>query len=121
MRPLMCFNAWLSARGHLDNGEDAAMLRQTRAWFEKNADLMLTYTHRAGDDHKAATDYIEKLSTAESSERRAGAWHHRAARGDLACALAQAAQVRPGSPDSGGGAAAADLQKLLAGWAAPDC
>lgn len=89
-----CFNAWLGARGHLDNGEDAAMLRQVRAWLEKNADALLTYTHRAMDDHKpatplragfkrlidedgkplridAATDYVEKLSTQESSERRA--------------------------------------------------
>ncbi|MFY9511080.1 MAG: hypothetical protein WAQ05_08920 [Rubrivivax sp.] len=88
-----CFEAWLGARGHLDNGEDVAMLRQVRAWLEKNGDALLTYTHRAMDDHKAATplrsgfkrlidehgkplkidaavEYVDKLSAAESSERR---------------------------------------------------
>lgn len=50
-----CFEAWLAARGHLDNGEDAAMLRQVRAWIEKNGDALLTWTHRALDDHKAST------------------------------------------------------------------
>jgi putative DNA primase/helicase len=88
-----CFEAWLGARGHLDNGEDAAMLRQVRAWLEKNGDALLTYTHRAMDDHKpatplragfkrlidehgkpvkidAATEYVDKLSAAESSEIR---------------------------------------------------
>lgn len=88
-----CFNAWLAARGHLDNGEDAAMLRQVRAWIEKNGDALLTYTHRAMDDHKpstplrsgfkrlidddgkplkidAAIEYVDKLSATDSSERR---------------------------------------------------
>lgn len=50
-----CFAAWLGARGHLDNGEEAAMLRQVCAWIEKNGDALLTWTHRAMDDHKAAT------------------------------------------------------------------
>ena len=31
------------------------MLRQVRAWLEKNGDALLTWTHRALDDHKAAT------------------------------------------------------------------
>ncbi len=33
-----CFNAWLAARGHLDNGEDAAMLRQARQFLELNGE-----------------------------------------------------------------------------------
>jgi putative DNA primase/helicase len=80
-----CFNAWLSARGHMDNGEEAAMLRQVRAFLEKNGDALFTWTHRAMDDHRgntplragfkrmvdgegspikidAATDYMEKRS-----------------------------------------------------------
>lgn len=87
-----CFNDWLGARGHLDNGENAAMEAAVRAWLEKNADALLTWTHRAMDDHKAATplragfkrmvdetgqplkldaafDYVEKRSSAASSER----------------------------------------------------
>ena len=88
-----CFDAWLCARGHLDNGEDAAMLRQVRAWLEKNGDALLTWTHRALDDHKAATplragfkrlidpvdgkplkfdaatDYVDRLSRDSSGER----------------------------------------------------
>ncbi|NDY90145.1 DUF927 domain-containing protein [Ideonella livida] len=50
-----CFNAWLAARGHLDNGEDAAMLRQVRAYLEKNGDALFTWTHRAMDDHRGNT------------------------------------------------------------------
>lgn len=49
------FEAWLAARGHLDNGEEAAMLGQVRAYLEKNGDALFTYTHRATDDHKAST------------------------------------------------------------------
>ena len=86
-----CFNAWLAARGHLDNGEEAAMLRQVKAVLEKTGDANFTWTHRATDDHRpntqyrigfkrlvdekgtplkfdGATEYIEKRSTAESSE-----------------------------------------------------
>lgn len=88
-----CFSAWLAARGHLNNGEEAAMLGQVRAWLEKNGDALLTWLHRAHDDHKpatplragfkrlvgedgkplkidAATEYVDKLSAAESTERR---------------------------------------------------
>ncbi|WP_396268512.1 DUF927 domain-containing protein [Ideonella sp.] len=50
-----CFNAWLGARGHLDNGEDAAMLRQVRAWLEKNGDALFTWMHRGMDDHRPNT------------------------------------------------------------------
>ncbi|MFN3812608.1 MAG: DUF927 domain-containing protein [Roseateles asaccharophilus] len=87
-----CFNAWLGARGHMDNGEEAAMLRQVKAWLEKNGDALFTWSHRALDDHRgntpyragfkrlvdeagkplkfdAATDYIERRSAPESSER----------------------------------------------------
>lgn len=87
-----CFEAWLGARGHLDNGEEAAMLRQVRAFLETNGDALFTYTHRATDDHKpatplragfkrllgedgkplkfdSATEYMEKHSTLESSDR----------------------------------------------------
>lgn len=88
-----CFNAWLAARGHMDNGEDAAMLRQVQAWLEKNGDALFTFTHRAMDDHRgntplragfkrlvdedgkplkfdAATDYMDRVSKPESSERQ---------------------------------------------------
>jgi len=87
-----CFNAWLAARGHMDNGEDAAMLRQVQAWLEKNGDALFTFVHRAMDDHRgntplragfkrlvgedgkplkfdAASDYMEKVSKPESTER----------------------------------------------------
>ncbi len=50
-----CFNAWLAARGHMDNGEEAAMLRQVRAFLEKNGDALFTWTHRAMDDHRGNT------------------------------------------------------------------
>lgn len=89
-----CFDAWLGARGHMDNGEEASMLRQVKAWLEKNGDALFTWSHRAMDDHRgntpyragfkrlvgedgkplkfdAATDYCEKLSAPESSERLA--------------------------------------------------
>jgi putative DNA primase/helicase len=76
----------------MDNGEDAAMLRQVRSWLEKNGDALFTWWHRAMDDHRgntplragfrrligedgkplkfdAATDYIEARTKPESSER----------------------------------------------------
>jgi len=90
-----CFNAWLAARGHMDNGEDAAMLRQAQAWLEKNGDALFTWHHRAMDDHRpntalragfkrlvhedgkpmkfdAASDYAEKRATDETQERPLG-------------------------------------------------
>jgi putative DNA primase/helicase len=90
-----CFNAWLAARGHMDNGEDAAMLRQAQAWLEKNGDALFTWHHRAMDDHRgntplragfkrlvgddgkpikfdAATDYAEKRAPLDSQERPLG-------------------------------------------------
>lgn len=83
-----CFEAWLAARGHVDNGEDAAMVRQVKAFIEANGEALFTWTHRALDDHArntpmrvgfkrlvdeegnplkfdAATDYIEKRSPEE--------------------------------------------------------
>lgn len=94
-----CFNAWLAARGHLDNGEDVAMLRQVRAWIEKNSDALLTWMSRALDDHRgatplragfkrlvdehgkplkfdSATDYLEKHSAEGWSERQNAAMEY---------------------------------------------
>ncbi len=50
-----CFNAWLGARGHLDNGEDAAMLRQVRSFLELNGEGRFAWWHRALDDHTPKT------------------------------------------------------------------
>ena len=50
-----CFNAWLASRGHLDNGEDAAMLRQVRQFVELNGEGRFTWWHRAMDDHTPKT------------------------------------------------------------------
>jgi putative DNA primase/helicase len=87
-----CFRDWLAARGHLDNGEDAAALSQVRNWLEVNGDARLTWLHRAHDDHRpntplrggfkrfvdeegtpisldAAQDYMERRSAPESGEK----------------------------------------------------
>jgi putative DNA primase/helicase len=50
-----CFNAWLAARGHLDNGEDAAMVRQVRQFLELHGEARFTWWHRAADDHAPKT------------------------------------------------------------------
>lgn len=50
-----CFNAWLGARGHMDNGEDAAMLRQVRQFLELNGEGRFAWWHRALDDHTPKT------------------------------------------------------------------
>lgn len=50
-----CFNAWLGARGHMDNGEDASMLRQVRRFLELNGEGRFTWWHRAMDDHTPKT------------------------------------------------------------------
>lgn len=87
-----CFDDWLAARGHLDNGEDAQALAQVRAFVEKNGDALFTWMHRTHDDHRPNTalragfkrlvgadgqalkmdealDYMERRSSAESSEK----------------------------------------------------
>ena len=69
------------------------MVRHVAAFLEKNGDALFTWTHRAMDDHKAstplragfkrmldddgnpikidaATDYVNRRSTAESDEQR---------------------------------------------------
>lgn len=86
-----CFNAWLAARGHMDNGEEVSMLAQARAFLEKNGDALFTWMHRGSDDHRpntplragfkrlvdadgepvkidAATEYLEKRSADESRQ-----------------------------------------------------
>ena len=50
-----CFNAWLAARGHFDNGEDATMMRQVRRFLELNGEGRFTWWHRAADDHSPKT------------------------------------------------------------------
>lgn len=50
-----CFNAWLAARGHLDNGEDASMQRQVRQFIEAHGEARFTWWHRAMDDHAPKT------------------------------------------------------------------
>jgi putative DNA primase/helicase len=50
-----CFDDWLTARGHSGNGEEAAMLGQVKAWIEKNGDALMTWLHRAHDDHRPNT------------------------------------------------------------------
>ena len=88
-----CFNAWLAARGHLDNGEDASMIRQVRRFLELNGEGRFTWWDRAMDDKSprtlnragfrrhvdaagkplhldAAADYMDARSLPESSERR---------------------------------------------------
>lgn len=50
-----CFNAWLAARGHLDNGETASMLHQVRRFLELNGDGRFTVWQRALDDRAPKT------------------------------------------------------------------
>ncbi len=50
-----CFAAWLAARGHLDNGEDAAMLRQVLRFLELNGEGRFTWWDRAMDDKSPRT------------------------------------------------------------------
>lgn len=87
-----CFEAWLAARGHVENSEQVAMFRQVRAFLEKNGDALFTWMHRAMDDHRpktalqagfkrmvdedgkvlrvdSATDYVERRAPPEASER----------------------------------------------------
>ncbi|MEO8525790.1 MAG: DUF927 domain-containing protein [Caldimonas sp.] len=50
-----CFAAWLGSRGHMDNGENVAMLRQVRHFLELNGELRFGWFHRALEDHKPNT------------------------------------------------------------------
>jgi putative DNA primase/helicase len=45
-----CFNAWLGGRGHLDNAEPVAMLRQVKAFITRGADRF-KWVERGNDDH----------------------------------------------------------------------
>jgi putative DNA primase/helicase len=51
-----CFLAWIGARpAGFGSSEKTEALRQVRGWLEKNADALLTWWHRAMDDHKPNT------------------------------------------------------------------
>ena len=50
-----CFNAWLTARGGIGNGEVVAMLRQVKRFLETHGDGRFTWWHRGADDHNAKT------------------------------------------------------------------
>ena len=50
-----CFKAWLVSRGGAGNGEETAMLRAVRRFFESHGEGRFTWWHRAKDDHNAKT------------------------------------------------------------------
>ncbi len=50
-----CFNAWLTARGGIGNGEIVAMLRQVRRFLELNAEGRFAMWHRGADDQAPKT------------------------------------------------------------------
>lgn len=50
-----CFNAWLGARGHMHNSEEAQMLHQVRSFLELNGEGRFAWWHRAMDDHTPKT------------------------------------------------------------------
>lgn len=50
-----CFDAWLAARGGVENGEVRAMLKQVRRFVELHGEGRFTWWHRAADDHNAKT------------------------------------------------------------------
>ena len=75
-----CFEGWLGARGHLDNGEEASMLRQSRAFLEAHGEGRLTWWHRAADDHSPKTlnrAGFRRLVTPEGKPIKSDADHHR--------------------------------------------
>ena len=51
----ICFKAWLVSRGGAGNGEETAMLRAVRRFFESHGEGRFTWWHRAKDDHNAKT------------------------------------------------------------------
>ncbi len=50
-----CFEAWLGARGHIDNAEEAGALRQVRQFLELNGEGRFTWWTRGADDHSPKT------------------------------------------------------------------
>lgn len=50
-----CFDAWLSARGGIGNGEVVAMLRAVRRFLEAHGDGRFAMWHRGADDHSPKT------------------------------------------------------------------
>ncbi|MCM2296255.1 DUF927 domain-containing protein [Rhodoferax sp.] len=50
-----CFNAWLTARGGIGNGEIVTMLRQVRRFLELNAEGRFAMWHRGSDDQAPKT------------------------------------------------------------------
>jgi putative DNA primase/helicase len=51
-----CFLAWVNARpAGFGSSERTEALRQVRGWLEKNGDALLTWWHRAMDDHRPNT------------------------------------------------------------------
>jgi putative DNA primase/helicase len=51
-----CFLSWINARpAGWGSSEKTEALRQVQAWLEKNADALLTWWHRAMDDHRPNT------------------------------------------------------------------
>jgi putative DNA primase/helicase len=55
-----CFNAWLGARGHTDDGEDAAMLRQVRNFLEAHGESRFSPYQRADRDDSHAPRTINR-------------------------------------------------------------
>ena len=50
-----CFDAWLTSRGGMGNGEDLAMLRAVRRFLELGGEGRFTWWHRSADDHNVKT------------------------------------------------------------------
>ncbi|RFC35299.1 MAG: Uncharcterized protein, DUF927 family [Candidatus Nitrotoga sp. SPKER] len=52
---IICFNAWLEARGDQGDGEIIAMLRKVRRFLETNGESRFSMWHRVGDDNAPKT------------------------------------------------------------------
>jgi putative DNA primase/helicase len=73
-----CFDAWLSARGHQDNGEDAAMLRRVRLFLEQHGAMRFVWWHRALDDHAPQVGNragFRRMVTAEGKPIKSNSQH----------------------------------------------
>ena len=91
-----CFNAWLGARGHLDNGEDAAMLRQVRSFLELNGEGRFAWWHRAMDDHTPKTlnrAGFRRLLGDDGKPIKSDSDHHREYGDKISASDAERAQV----------------------------